>query len=174
MRLIALLAVSGLLTANALAQTHPTHPEHPTLKASPTRPAEPKKAAKAAKAAPLAVAALATPEPETIDADRLAVAPLVLVGEARCEHGKTVGVKPHPNLAGRFLLTHGRDEYTLTPQPTSTGVVRLENAHAGIVWLQVPIKSMLMDAKRGQRMADSCLHAEQVAEVEAMKATQTQ
>jgi hypothetical protein len=174
MRLIALLAVSGLLTANALAQTHPTHPEHPTLKASPTRPAVPKKAAKAAKAAPLAVAALATPEPETIDADRLAVAPLVLVGEARCEHGKTVGVKPHPNLAGRFLLTHGRDEYTLTPQPTSTGVVRLENAHAGIVWLQVPIKSMLMDAKRGQRMADSCLHAEQVAEVEAMKATQTQ
>jgi hypothetical protein len=176
MRLIALLAVSGLLTANALAQTHPTHPEHPTLKASPTRPPAPKKTTqvvKATQATPIGAATLAAPEPETIDADRLAVAPLVLVGEARCEHGKTVGVKPHPSLAGRFLLTHGRDEYTLTPQPTSTGVVRLENAHAGIVWLQVPIKSMLMDAKRGQRMADSCLHAEQVAEVEAMKTTQT-
>ena len=177
MRLIALLAVSGLMTANALAQTHPTHPEHPTLKASPTRPPAPKKntkVVKATKATPVAAAVPAAPEPETIDPDRLAVAPLVLVGEARCEHGKTVGVKPHPSLAGRFLLTHGRDEYTLTPQPTSTGVVRLENAHAGIVWLQVPIKSMLMDAKKGQRMADSCLHAEQVTEVEAMKATQTQ
>jgi hypothetical protein len=177
MRLIALLAVSGLITANALAQTHPTHPEHPTLKASPTPPPAPKKTTKVVKAAaatPIAVAALVAPEPETIDAERLAVAPLVLVGEARCEHGKTVDVKPHPRLAGRFLLTHGRDEHTLTPQPTSTGVIRLENTRAGIVWLQVPIKSMLMDAKRGQRMADSCLHAEQVAEAEATKATQTQ
>jgi len=178
MRLIALLAAFGLLSANALAQTHPTHPEHPSLKASPNRPPAPKKPkpvkASKAKVAPVAASLVTLPEPETIDADRLAVAPLVLVGEARCEHGKTVGVQPHPSLAGRFLLKHGRDEYTLTPQPTNTGVVRLENAQAGIVWLQVPIKSMLMDAKRGQRMADSCLHAEQVAEVESMKAAQTQ
>ncbi len=178
MRLIVLCTLTGLMSAPLLAQTHPTHPEHPSLKASPTRPPAPKKPkpvkASKAKVAPIAVAVAAMPEPEVIDADRLAVAPLVLVGEARCEHGKTVGVQPHPSLAGRFLLKHGKDEYTLTPQPTNTGVVRLENAHAGIVWLQVPIKSMLMDAKKGQRMADSCLHAEQVAEVEAMRTPKTQ
>ncbi len=178
MRLIVLCALTGLMSAPLLAQTHPTHPEHPTLKASPTRPPVKKPAKPSAKAAPAPKAAAAevahSPEPDVLDADRLAVAPLVLVGEAQCEHGKKVGVKPHPSLAGRFLLTHGKDEYTLTPQPTNTGVVRLENPRAGIVWLQVPIKSMLMDAKKGQRMADSCLHAEQVAEVEAMRTPKTQ
>ncbi len=177
MRLILPLALAGLVSTALQAQTHPTHPEHPTLKASPTRPPV-KKATKpsakpAAVAQPSATEAPTGAEPEALDPDRLAVAPLVLVGEARCEHGKTVDVKPHPSLAGRFVLTHGKEAYTLTPQPTNTGVVRLENPRAGIVWLQVPIKSMLMDAKRGQRMADSCLHAEQVAEVEAMKAPKT-
>ena len=44
-----------------------------------------------------------------------------------------------------------------------------EAAEDGIVWLQVPIKSMLMDSKKGQRLADNCMHAAQVAEVDAMK-----
>jgi hypothetical protein len=49
------------------------------------------------------------------------------------------------------------------PEETTTGAVRLEDRRAGIVWLQIPAKSMLMNAKIGQRMADGCLHAEQRA-----------
>ena len=29
------------------------------------------------------------------------------------------------------------------------------------MWLQIPSKSMLMNSKIGQRMVDSCTHAEQ-------------
>ena len=106
-------------------------------------------------------------EHEELDAERLAVVPRVLVGESRCEMGKTVAIQPHPTLIGRFVLTHGKEAYTVTPQPTNTGVIRLENLRAGLVWLQVPIKSMLMDAKRGKRLADTCMHADQTAEVES-------
>jgi hypothetical protein len=176
MRLPLLFAAVSVLTAAANAQTHPTHPDHPVLRGSPTRPATPPAKKPAAKAAPATKGASEAPakpltdtEPDELDAERLAVAPRVLVGEARCEMGKTVGIQPHPTLAGRFVLTHGKDSFTVTPQPTNTGVIRLENARAGLVWLQVPIKSMLMDAKRGQRLADTCLHPEQAAEANAVK-----
>ena len=49
----------------------------------------------------------------------------------------------------------------MVPEETTTGAVRLEDKKAGIVWLQIPAKSMLMNSKIGQRMADSCLHEEQ-------------
>ena len=34
---------------------------------------------------------------------------------------------------------------------------------AGVVWIQIPSKSMLMNAKIGQRMVDSCMQSEQRA-----------
>ncbi|HEY6133162.1 MAG TPA: hypothetical protein VIW70_04220, partial [Rubrivivax sp.] len=60
-----------------------------------------------------------------------------------------------------FKLTHKKFTYTLVPQETTTGAVRLEDPKNGIVWLQIPAKSMLMNAKLGQRMVDSCQHADQ-------------
>jgi ElaB/YqjD/DUF883 family membrane-anchored ribosome-binding protein len=36
-----------------------------------------------------------------------------------------------------------------------------------------PVKSMLMDAKKGQRIADNCMHPAQVAETEAAQAPPT-
>jgi hypothetical protein len=179
MRHISLIAACCLLSSQVSAEIHPsTLPSPSASKATATRSAptappsnRPKKSVVKTHAAAQSLPAL--PEPEEIDADRLAVAPSVFVGPSQCEHGKKVDLKPHPSLAGRFLLSHGKDEHILTPQPTNTGVIRLENQRAGIVWLQVPIKSMLMDAKKGQRLADSCLHPEQVAEVEALRAPKT-
>lgn len=115
-------------------------------------------------------------EPEVIEEERLAVAPHVMVGDSHCEFGHRIRVEAHPKLAGRFLLEHRGAKHVLTPHPTTTGVVRLEARHAGLVWLQVPVKSMLLDAKKGQRVADNCMHAHQVAEVEANReqATATQ
>ncbi|HVQ04137.1 MAG TPA: hypothetical protein VMT14_11505, partial [Burkholderiaceae bacterium] len=52
---------------------------------------------------------------------------------------------------------------------TSTGALRLEDKKAGIVWLQIPSKSMLMNSKVGQRMVDNCLHPEQRAAVRAVE-----
>jgi hypothetical protein len=49
----------------------------------------------------------------------------------------------------------------VAPEETDTGAVRLEDKKSGVVWIQIPAKSMLMNAKIGQRVADGCVMAEQ-------------
>ncbi len=138
------------------------------------KPAAPAKSSMSAKSAKKPAKKPAEPvEPAELDAERLAVAPLVLQGESMCEFGQRVSVHPHPTLPGRFTLHHRGKQHVLTPQPTTTGVIRLENPRAGMLWLQVPVKSMLMDTKKGQRVADQCMHPTQHAEVEAMRAQST-
>jgi len=55
------------------------------------------------------------------------------------------------------------------PVRTHTGALRLEDKKAGAVWLQLANKSMLMDQKKGRRVADDCTHPEQVAYGQDMK-----
>jgi hypothetical protein len=45
---------------------------------------------------------------------------------------------------------------------TLTGAIRLEDAAAGVVWLQLANKSMLMSQKLGKRLADACASADQL------------
>jgi hypothetical protein len=49
----------------------------------------------------------------------------------------------------------------LAPEPTTTGAVRLEDKKNGLVWIQIANKSMLMNAKIGQRLVDNCVHPSQ-------------
>lgn len=114
--------------------------------------------------------ALATEVTESISAGQLDVAARVLTGTADCEFKQTVTVQPVDGLPGYFHVGHLGKRYRMLPRETSTGAVRLEDPANGIVWLQIPTKSMLMDAKRGQRMIDSCLHSEQRAAVAAASA----
>jgi hypothetical protein len=198
MRLLTALIATALTAPVAMAQTPVAAPSQPATatpaeKQSAQRRVSPQGAAAptAATAKPVtrtatkptdkhatqrrvAAAAVASPEPAELDEDRMAVVPRVMVGEKRCDAGKTVSVQPHANLPGRFVLAVGKEQHTVTPQPTTTGVIRLENAHAGVVWLQVPVKSMMMDAKKGHRLADNCIHPLQAAEIEAMKAQPAQ
>ena len=92
---------------------------------------------------------------------QLDAAKRVYVGAAQCDAGKSVTLSPVAGKEGHFTLQHGKARYTLVPEETSTGAVRLEDKKAGIVWIQIPAKSMLMNAKLGQRVADGCKHAEQ-------------
>ncbi|HQC97749.1 MAG TPA: hypothetical protein PK306_18770 [Aquabacterium sp.] len=114
--------------------------------------------------------ALATEVTEAISAAQLDVAARVLTGTADCEFKQSVTVQPVDGLPGYFHVGHLGKRYRMLPRETSTGAVRLEDPANGIVWLQIPTKSMLMDAKRGQRMIDSCLHSEQRAAVAAASA----
>jgi len=114
--------------------------------------------------------AAAAPAPEVpvedhspLSEEQLAVAPHVHAGEANCEFKSKVSVTPHPEQPGRFRLQFGRAVYNMAPEPTTTGAVRLEDKQAGVVWLQIPAKSMLMNTRIGQRLVDGCQHAEQVA-----------
>ncbi len=162
MRLLPLLC--SLLASTAVLAQAQTPPTKPAVKTS----------SKASKPAKKAVEPKEPQEPAELDEERMAVAPMVLHGESKCEFGQRFELKKHPSLPGRFLLQHRGINHVLTPQPTTTGVVRLEDKRSGYLWLQVPIKSMLMDGKKGQRIADNCMHPTQMAEVAATEATQAQ
>lgn len=109
-----------------------------------------------------AAAVPATAEP--LSAEQLAAAQQVYLGTAECEFKQHVRLQAVNGQPGHFELEFKKARYTLTPEPTSTGAVRLEDRKAGIVWLQIPAKSMLLNAKLGRREVDGCMLAEQRAD----------
>ena len=84
------------------------------------------------------------------------IADRIFVGRMPCEAGVSVDVMPDAQTPGKFILTLGRKQYRMDPVMTTTGAVRLENSEAGLVWLQLPHKSMLMNQVQGRRLADEC------------------
>ena len=121
----------------------------------------------ARKAPPPAPAPAPAAIDENLSAEQLANSLRVNRGDAQCEFDQTVSVRPHPQRVGLFLVSFKNHTYTMAPEPTSTGAVRLEDKHAGVMWLQIPTKSMLMDSGKGQRLVDACTHAEQRATIAA-------
>jgi hypothetical protein len=118
-------------------------------------------------AAPLAAVAAQAPVPQV-----QAAAPEVgevHTGRMVCELGNSVTVTPDPQQPSRFVVQMKKYTYLMTPVETTTGAVRLEDAQAGAMWLQLPNKSMLMNSKLGQRMADECQSDHQVAVAQRMK-----
>jgi len=104
-----------------------------------------------------------------LDEKALAIAEQVHTGRIVCELGNVVHITPDAQNRGVFLLQMGKHRYRVSPVSTSTGAIRLEDAQAGAMWLQLANKSMLMNSKLGQRMADECQSPAQVAVAEAMK-----
>ena len=98
----------------------------------------------------------------------LAIASRVHAGRLPCELGQTVLLTPDLAAAGYFTLVLGKSSYRVSPEETTTGAIRLEDKAAGIVWLQLANKSMLMDQKLGRRLADECQSPEQVLVAQAM------
>lgn len=167
--------------ALAQAQTAPAKPKAST-KAAVAKKAPAKSSTKAvvAKAEPTSsrtqlktaanqvstglIAARTALTPEELD-----IAQRVHVGQIACELGATVSVAADPDAPGHFHVGGKGFKYHMAPVATSTGAVRLEDHKAGAVWLQIANKSMLMDQKKGQRMADECMSPEQVVVAEAIK-----
>lgn len=95
---------------------------------------------------------------------QLAAAGRVYLGDADCDMKEHVQVRAVEGRPGYFELLHKKVRYTVVPEETKTGAVRLEDRAAGIVWLQIPSKSMMLNTKLGQRVVDNCMHAEQKME----------
>jgi hypothetical protein len=72
-------------------------------------------------------------------------------------------------LPGQYQLRFKKKVFNLTPSPGMSGVVRLEDASSGIIWMQLNGKSMLLDDTRGVRLVDECQHPTQKAMADAMK-----
>ena len=99
----------------------------------------------------------------------LAIAERVHTGRMPCELGAFVTVTTDPATPGHFHVEGKGFKYFMSPVATTTGTVSLEDQKGGAVWLQIANKSMLMNHKLGQRLADECMSAEQVVVAEAIK-----
>jgi hypothetical protein len=116
----------------------------------------------ATKATPQAAAAESAAT-ETVSPSQLEIAARVLQGDAQCEFNQQVAVRAIDGRPGHFRVSFQSVSYTMVPQETTTGAVRLEDKKAGVVWIQIPSKSMLLNHKIGQRMVDSCTTSQQRA-----------
>ena len=106
---------------------------------------------------------------EALSPAELDIAQRVHVGRIACELGAYVNVQADPAAPGHFNVEGKGFKYRMTPVVTSTGAVRLEDAKGGAVWLQIANKSMLMNHKIGQRLADECMSSEQIVVAEGFK-----
>jgi len=95
----------------------------------------------------------------------------VHTGKMPCELGQSVHIEVDRRSPNQFYLDFKSERYHLTPVKTSTGAIRLEDESNGAVWIQLANKSMLMNSKLGQRLADECKSPAQVAVSEAMKSS---
>ena len=148
-------AVKPAAPKQALAKPKPSAPKYYYVRATPLV-ALPLAAATAAAVVP----AVPTAAPEVGE---------VHTGRMVCELGNSVTVTPDPQQPARFIVQMKKHTFHMSPVETSTGAVRLEDAQAGAMWLQLPNKSMLMNSKLGQRMADECQSDHQTAVAHRMK-----
>ena len=99
----------------------------------------------------------------------LDIAKTVHTGTIKCELGASVTVTPDDKRPGFFTVSSGSSRYRVHPVESRTGAIRLEDPRAGVLWLQLGNKSMLMNQKVGQRLADDCQAPSQIAFADEMR-----
>ena len=164
------LIASTLLLLSPLALQAQT-PDQPATasKAKPAAKATPTSSRVQLKSAANQVASGVMAAEAALTPAELAIAERVHVRQLPCELGATVTLEADPKAPGYFNV-HGKHfRYRMFPVATSTGAIRLEDQKAGAVWLQLANKSMLMNQKLGQRLADECMSPGQMTVAEAMK-----
>ena len=127
-------------------------------------PAQAQTAAPAKKAVAKKPAAKAEPVSATNDnlnPAQLTIADRVLVGVADCEFKEKVDVEKIPGHNGNFKVTYDKKSYVMVPEETTTGAIRLVDLSGAVVWIQIPMKSMLMNQKEHHRLVDGCQEDEQ-------------
>jgi pyruvate/2-oxoglutarate dehydrogenase complex dihydrolipoamide acyltransferase (E2) component len=166
--LIALTAAGLLCLPAAYAQTATAKKPAPKATAKPaTKSAARPSSAKAA--APVAAAAAVT----ALSSEQLSIAQIVTTGRIQCADGQSVTITPDARVNGAFDLQFGSAKYDVTPKPTSSGAVRLEDPRSGIVFMQLANKSMLFNEKQSRRLADDCISPAQQAVANQMRANPT-
>jgi hypothetical protein len=146
---VAVLATLSLSALSAQAQT-----------AAPA-----KKAAVAKKPAAKAEPVSATND--NLNPAQLTIADRVMTGIAECEFKEKVDVEKIPGHSGNFKVTYNKKTYVMVPEETTTGAIRLVDLSGAVVWIQIPMKSMLMNQKEHHRLVDGCQEDEQRIAVQA-------
>lgn len=161
------LAVMALLPVAGMAQTTaPAAPAKPAAK--PATEAKPSASRTEIKSTAKQLAAGIEAAEQALTPGELAVAERVHIGRLPCELGNVVNIAADTKNPGYFDVSLKNSKYKLYPVETTTGAIRLEDRKAEIIWLQLANKSMLINRKVGQRMADDCKSPAQAAVAEAL------
>ena len=104
------------------------------------------------------------------EGEQLAAAALIHYGDYVCDFEQTVHVTVTPKNDGYVDMRFKAQTWTMKPVLSSTGALRLEDVKGRMLALQIANKSMLMDAKIGQRVVDGCVHEKQRAAMAAAAA----
>jgi hypothetical protein len=102
---------------------------------------------------PLADTKPAATAPNLLKLEPAPAASLV-AGNFYCELGNRVDLASA--ASGEVKLTWKGRGYPMTRVGTTTGAVRLEDKASGLVWIQIPAKSMLLNSKQGLQLANEC------------------
>jgi|GEM_PF-1759978 hypothetical protein len=128
------------------------------------KPSPPRKPAKPIQAAQVIPERELTPE-------ELEVASRVYAGRLPCELGQMVTITPDAKSPGYFDLTTKKMRFRMHAVQSKSGAVRLDAVSGDAAWIQLSNKSMLVNAKLGQRMADVCTSPEQLLVAQAFEKT---
>ena len=80
-----------------------------------------------------------------------------------CELGNTITIYNYPDNDQEIALRWKKNLHRMTRVSTTTGANRFENAKKGLVWIGIPAKSILLDSKKGQQLANECKSSQQTA-----------
>lgn len=122
------------------------------------------------RSSPLLPAAATEPGPATAQSP---VAVQQAVGEVwagayLCEHAEKVTLRPGADT-DQVELQWKNQRWPLRRVDSRSGAMRLEDAGARMVWIQLGNKSMLLDQRQGKRLLDECQHDIQVQTAAQMK-----
>ncbi|MDF1483856.1 hypothetical protein PY257_01410 [Ramlibacter sp. H39-3-26] len=152
--------------AKAVAKTAATKPAATKIAKAKPKPSASRVELKSAAAN---VAAGVSAAEAALSPTELALSERVQTGRMPCELGAYVTVSADARMPGYFDVEGKGFKFRMAPVESRTGAIRLEDPKAGAVWLQIANKSMLMNQKLGQRMADECMSPQQALVAEGFK-----
>lgn len=77
-------------------------------------------------------------------------------GTYRCEAGEKLEIRRVERNADLIELKWRSDRFTLQRYDSSSGLPRYEDRQHGLLWIDLPWKSVLMDVKSGRPLANEC------------------
>jgi hypothetical protein len=79
----------------------------------------------------------------------------------QCDLGNKITIYENDADEKHIALRWNKRLTRMTRIGTTTGANRFENRSQGLVWIGIPAKSMLLDAKKGQQLANECKSAQE-------------
>lgn len=77
-------------------------------------------------------------------------------GTYRCELGQRIEIERNARHADLINLSWQGSRHTLQRADSNSGLPRYEDRQSGLLWIDLPWKSVLMDANSGRPLANEC------------------